>query len=309
MNPANLGQSAAALPSPTAIHSSPLGQKSRLAIALTALWSLYVLTLRQYSHGRRWIVITALFLLPSALAILIRATATNFPPLRLEFLLVFLFIPQAILPLVGLVYASSMIQDELEEQTITYLLIRPLPKFAIYCVKLLATFTATVGLTIFFTAFTYGVIYLHVGANVPNIPGRVINAAAIHSLAVVAYCSVFGLLSLLVKRSLTIGIVYIVIVEGFLANFPFGMRLLTVIYYTRLIAYRALPFVDTSRRETIDLSAKVWQLNVSQDPGLLEHPAPLTSIFILLGASAACTIVAALIFSLREFHVKTPENS
>jgi hypothetical protein len=30
---------------------------------------------------------------------------------------------------------------------------------------------------------------------------------------------------------------------------------------------------------------------------------------ILLAASAVCTILAAVIFSLREFHVKTPENS
>ena len=128
----------------------------RRAVALCnrivgALWALYVLTLRQYSHGKRWMVVTALFLLPRVLAILIRATTSQLPPLAIEFLLVFMFIPQAILPLVALLYASSMIQDELEEQTITYLLIRPLPKLALYLVKLLATITATVALTVVFT--------------------------------------------------------------------------------------------------------------------------------------------------------------
>ena len=43
----------------------------------------------------------------------------------LEFLLAFMFIPQLLLPLVALLYASGMIQDEQEEQTITYLLDPP----------------------------------------------------------------------------------------------------------------------------------------------------------------------------------------
>jgi ABC-2 type transport system permease protein len=282
---------------------------SRFRIALSALWALYVLTLRQYSHGKRWMVVTGLFLLPSVLAIVLRTTATHVPPLRLEFLLIFLFIPQAILPLVALLYASSMIQDELEEQTITYLLIRPLPKFALYLVKLLATITATVALTVVFTLLAYGVIYIGADSNVPEIPLRAAKAAAIHSLAIIAYCGVFGLVSLLIKRSLTLGIVYIVIVEGFFANFPFGLRLLTVIYYTRLIAYRTLPFTVVSHGATENLSAEFWQFNVGQDPNLLEHPQLITSIGILLAASAVCTILAATLFTLREFHVKTPENS
>ena len=65
-------------------------------------------------------------------------------------------------------------------------------------------------------------------------------AAAIHSLAVVAYCSLFGLMSLLTKRILVVGILYTAVVEGLLANLPFGIRLVTVIYYTRLIAYRTM---------------------------------------------------------------------
>jgi len=242
VNSASPTQSDAAASRVNAPSISPGEQSSRFAIAWRALLSLYVLTLRQYSHGKRWMVVTGLFSLPSVLAIIVRSTTTEFPPLALEFLLIFMFIPQAILPLVALLYASSMIQDELEDQTITYLLIRPLPKFALYFVKLLATITATVALTVVFTALTYCVIYVGSDAGASDTALRAIKAASIHSLAVITYCCVFGLVSLLIKRSLTIGIVYIVIVEGFFANFPFGLRLLTVIYYTRLIAYRALPF-------------------------------------------------------------------
>lgn len=39
------------------------------------------------------------------------------------------------------------------------------------------------------------------------------------------------------------GILYAAIFEGLLANLPLSIRLIKVIYYTRIIAYRALPFL------------------------------------------------------------------
>ena len=42
----------------------------------------------------------------------------------------------------------GIVQDEQEEQTMTYLLIRPIPKWALYSVKLLATLTTTVILAV-----------------------------------------------------------------------------------------------------------------------------------------------------------------
>jgi ABC-2 type transport system permease protein len=284
--------------------------RARGPSSLSALATLYVLTLRQYFHGKRWIVVALLFLLPAALGVLLRTTARDVPPMGLEFALAMMFIPQLLLPLVALLYASGMIQDEQEEQTITYLLIRPLPKWAIYVVKLLATLTTTVALTSFFTLLTYGVIYL--GAEQPPEGAfvRGLKAAGIHSLAMIAYCSIFGLMSLITKRTLVIGIVYVALVEGLLANFPFGIRLLTVIYYARLIAYRTLPFIVIKPNGgTEDVTAIVWQLNVENDPKLQEHPQLSTCYIVLLATSLACTIIAAWICSRREFHVKTPEKA
>src|SRR4051812_39800571 len=96
---------------------------------LTALAALYTLTLRQHLHGKRWLVLGILFLAPAVLAGVVRLTAEDVPPLALEFMFVFLFIPQALLPLVALLYGSGIVQDEQEEQTFTYLLIRPMPRW------------------------------------------------------------------------------------------------------------------------------------------------------------------------------------
>ena len=86
----------------------------------------------------------------------------------LEFVLLWILIPQALLPLVALLYASGIIQDEQEEQTITYLLIRPIPKWLMYCVKMAATWTTTVVLVIALTVLTFAAIYAGTGADLAD---------------------------------------------------------------------------------------------------------------------------------------------
>jgi ABC-2 type transport system permease protein len=290
-----------------------LGGRSFALGRLTSLWTLYVLTLRQHLHGKRWMVMGGMFLLTAGLVILVRATSHDVPPIQLEFIFAFLFVPQAILPLLALVYASGIVRDEQEEQTMTYLLIRPIPKWALYAVKLLATLTTTICLAVALTVLIYAAIYLGAESDVVNVPLRCLKAASIHALAVGAYCCLFGLISLLTNRALVLGILYAALFEGLLANMPFSIRLATVIYYTRLIAYRSLDFITTMQGRgtnvTNDIAAEVWQLEVRNDPGLLEHPQIRACLMVLLIASLVCTALAALIFSQREFYVKTPEKT
>jgi ABC-2 type transport system permease protein len=250
----------------------------------------------------------ALFLLPAGLATLVRSTSAEARPLEMEFLLAMAFIQQLVLPLTALLYATGMIQDELEDQTITYLLIRPLPRWAIYLVKLLATVTTTVVLTAFFTALTYAAIYA--GATPP--PGGVLTrcgtAIAIHGLGVATYSALFGYMGLVTRRSLVVGIMYSAAIEGLLANMPFGIRLATIIYYTRVIAYRALSYEMEFPHRTINMAAEMWQFDVANDPQLLEHPTTATCVMVLLGATCVLALLGAWNCARREFHVKTPEK-
>jgi len=273
------------------------------------LWALYTLTLRQHLHGKRWLVVGALFLLPAVLAGVVRATAPDVPSIVLEFLFVFLLIPQALLPLVALLYGSGIVQDEQEEQTFTYLLIRPIPRWAIYVIKVLATLTTTVVLSAVFTTLTYLVIYVGSTTAPENVPLRCFKAVCVHALAVSAYCCLFGVMSLLTKRTLVLGFLYAAFFEGLLANLPFSTRLLAIIYYARLIAYRSLEFVFTERGRKIDMAAEAWQLDVKTDPSLLEHPSLGACLTVLLVGSLLCTTLGAWICSRREFYVKTPEGN
>ena len=121
----------------------------------------------------------------------------NVPPEALEFMLVMMFMPQALLPLVALLYASGIIQDEQEEQTITYLLMRPIPKWAIYTVKLLAAMTTTAVLVVVFTgADVRGDLFRH-----RRCPSATWSSAGSRRRRSIrwrssTYCSLFGLMSL-----------------------------------------------------------------------------------------------------------------
>jgi ABC-2 type transport system permease protein len=271
--------------------------------------TLYALTLRQHLHGRRWMALALLFLLPAGLATLLRATGASAPGLFLEFVLLWILIPQALLPLVALLYASGIIQDEQEDQTITYLLTRPISKWLIYAVKMAATWTTTVLLVIALTVLTFLAIYVGSGAQLADVSYRCFVASTVLSLAVIAYCSLFGLMSLFTKRILVVGVLYTAIVEGFLATLPFSVRMITIIYYVRLIAYRVLDFVVIwPRGRQDDVAASAWSLDTSADPSLSVHPQLSTCVLILLFAIIAFTALAGWLCSRREFHVKTPEK-
>jgi ABC-2 type transport system permease protein len=272
-------------------------------------WTLYLLSLRQHLHGRRWVALVVLFLLPAGMAVLIQNSRGQVPRLFLDFVLNWILVPQAILPLIALLYASGVIQDEQEDQTLTYLLIRPIPKWLLYVVKMIATWTTTVVLVVVLTLLTYLAIYFRSDMDFSYIANRFVKTAAIHSLAVISYASIFGLVGVLTRPSLVVGVVYTVLIEGVLANLPLSLRMGTVVYYSRIIAYRGLDFVVQWPHGTEnDVAATAWFFDTAKDPQLTEHPQLWTCVLILSFASIVSTTIAASLCSQREFHVKTPEK-
>lgn len=262
---------------------------------LIALGELFVLTLRQLVRGRRLLVLSLLFSLPSALVALVYlASRHSLPAEEIQFGLVFNLIPHALAPLATLLYAAGIIQDEVEEQTLTYLLLRPLPKWALYITKLMATLLMTSLLITVFTSATFVVIALMAKEPVNvALAERALKTAALLSLAQVGYCGLFGLLGLLMRRSLLIGVAYIVFFEGVLASIDMVARRLTVMYYFRVLVLRWLE----------PKSGKEWFID------LATAPQARTCVLILLGVGLVMATAAAVFFALREFRMKTPEGN
>lgn len=268
-------------------------------VNLAALGTLFGLTLRQHARGRRLAILAILFLLPALLVILIRSVNPQASLVHVEFGFLFNMIPYTLIPLTAVLYASGMIQDEIEDQTLTYLLVRPLPKGSIYLVKLLATLVVAVALPVLFTFVTYAALYWGSPGWEEALTQRAPRVAALFGLSTVGYCTLFGCISLFTRHSLVAGVAYVVIFEGVLANIDFAVRRLTFMYYFRVLARRWVP-LDWA---TITRGGDPWSIN------LAESPTAASCVWTVLIVSLVATALAMMTFASREFRVKTPEGS
>jgi ABC-2 type transport system permease protein len=251
------------------------------------------ITAARQARGRRLLVIAVLFALPIVVAILARHSAGSYRPEQVESVVVFGLIFQALLPLTALLFASGMVQDEVEEQTLTYLLIRPIPRWAIYLAKLVGTFLVTALRALVFTIATLATIHWgEEGLFTSAMLERSAGIAGILALGLFAYVAIFGGLSLWVRRTLAVGAIYIMFFEGVISNIEFAIRQATIMYHIRVLSVRWL-----------GLPGGDWSI----DPETA--PAASTSLIVLLTVSAVFALLGALTFSLREFRVKTPEGN
>jgi ABC-2 type transport system permease protein len=227
------------------------------------------------------------------IAIIVRTMHSSGTPAENEIALIFALLANALVPFAALWLASAMIQDELEEQTLTYLLVRPLPRWIIYLSKLTATITVTAALSAVFSFTAYFAVYTWLGRAQPEILAHALKVAALLALAICAYTSIFGALSLIMRRSLVVGLVYIVVLEGVVANVNFIARKLTVMYYFKVLV----------ERWVLDSAVKDWSMP------LAELPSGGNSVLVLVLIGLGFTLLGAILFSVREFRVKTPEPS
>jgi ABC-2 type transport system permease protein len=284
-----------------AVHADILGISAQRSASkgsvLTALAALFMLTLRQHLRGRRLIVLCFLFLLPSVLAVIIKLSSEPLRPNELgelEFALVLNLVPSALATLTALLYAAGMVRDEVEEQTLTYLLLRPLPRWALYITKLLATILVTSLLTGVFTVLTMIVIYW----DAPDqwhavLLERAPRTVALLAVAQAGYCSLFAAVSLILRWALITGIGYIILFEGLLANLDLLTRRLTVMYYFRVLAMRW--FDPPESRE--------WSIE------LATAPSAGNCLLVLLTMSLVLMLFGAWRMVRGEFRMKVPEGS
>lgn len=216
----------------------------------------------------------------------------------LEFTMVFNLVPHVLAPLTALVYASGMIQDEVEGQTLIYLLLHPQPRWALYLTRWLATLLTATLVTVVGTTAVYIAIYAGTPMLWDDVPDRTWKTAAALALAQISYCGIFGGLGLL-RRSLVIGVLYIAIFEGLVANVDFVARGLTVAYYFRALVLRWLNLPDLLRLEW----EKAWQLDLATAPGVGDCVRTLLLVGLVLA------LLSARWFTSHEFRMKTSEDA
>lgn len=132
-----------------------------------------------------------------------------------------------ILPLTALIVGSSVLGLEIDDGTITHLLTKPLPRSEIVLSKLAVAWlvtTVATGVPLAASALIAGSGSLAVG---------LVIGAAIGGLA---YSALFLALSVMAKRPVAIGLVYLVLWENILVSYVSGARVFSVRQHATAIA-------------------------------------------------------------------------
>ena len=127
-----------------------------------------------------------------------------------------------VLPIVSIVIASGVLGNERRDLTLSFIALRPIPRWAIALAKLLAAFCAA-GLLVLLGAVVYGGTHAIRFGSIDLLVG--LSAGAL--VAAAAYVSVYVPLGFLTDRSVIIGIAYLLVFENGAAFLLTGLAALS----------------------------------------------------------------------------------
>jgi ABC-2 type transport system permease protein len=144
-----------------------------------------------------------------------------------------------VLPVVALIVGTGVLGSEIDDGTIVHILSKPIPRWQIVLSKL----AVAVGVT----AVTVGVPLYAAGVLAESVRlGLSLAAASV--AGTLAYSAIFLALSLLTRRPVLLGLVYILIWEGLLSGLVDGTRVLSIQHYVVALADRmaSSPLLETT---------------------------------------------------------------
>lgn len=183
---------------------------------------LFMLSIRQLAGRWRLLIILVLAVLPIVMSV---TRPDDAPQSEIDDFLVNGLLAAAILPIVTLAVATAAFGNEVEDRTLSYLVLNPIARWQIVLPKLLAAISVSApvllvsGIVSTFLAFEGDV--------------AATSAVALALLVGVAlYASVFVWAGLLSSRALAFGLVYVFLWEGLFASYVDGIRYLSIREYT-----------------------------------------------------------------------------
>lgn len=192
------------------------------------------LTIRQFLRSRSLIVVAIICLLPALVALVPLFVTDQFNIRDLRRLLannlfLSLYVP-TLLPLATLVLTTSALGDEIEDKTLHLLALKPISRFRIVLEKWLAAVITLVpvvwaSLMVVWTLIAWGNF-----SAMTDLIGPMLLSSLV---AILGFGSVFLLISLLMRRSLLLGVFYVTIWETTLAGFLTGIRDFSISHYTK----------------------------------------------------------------------------
>lgn len=186
------------------------------------------ITLRALLGRRRFLLLLPLPAMVPGLALL--ADAIGADPVEWGQPIVIGLGVAVVLPVLALIVGASVVGSEIDDGTMVHILAKPLPRREIVLAKLLVAVVVTavtVGAAMFLAGLVAGSARLGLGLLAGTVAGAI------------AYTALFLALSLLTRRPVLVGLVYILVWEGLLTNLLTGTRVLSIQHYSITVADRA----------------------------------------------------------------------
>jgi ABC-2 type transport system permease protein len=143
-------------------------------------------------------------------------------------------------PVLGVFYGTSLMADEVEDKTITYLFVRPIRRGSV----LLGKYLAYMACTVFVVLPSVMLVYLLVVPIKGSLGGSFIDLLkdlALLALGLAAYGAVFAFVGAKFKRPLLVGLIFIFGWEQTVLWFPGYMKKFTVAFYLQGLVPHAMP--------------------------------------------------------------------
>ena len=190
-----------------------------------------------------------------------------------------------IIPVLGVFYGTSLIADEVEDKTITYLFTRPLRRGAVLLGKYLAYLACTTLVVLPSVMIVYFMLvpFSDVARSFPAL----VTDLGLMAVGIAAYGALFTLVGAWMKRPLVVGLVYIFGWEQFAMLMPGYLRRFTIAYYLQALVPHAMP-ADES---VTSLLQSVFAENL---------PAPL-SLLVLVAITVVSLFLAMRVIERREY--------
>src|SRR5688572_9729747 len=208
------------------------------------------LSLGEMLWSRRTIFMAMVVGGPVLLAIVARIVqASGIAPLRVNGvrvdaasmfgMMIWVLFLRFIVPVLGVFYGTSLIADEVEDKTITYLFTRPVCRGAVFLGKYFAYLLCT---TLVVLPGVMVVYFLLVPLR--EIPASfvwLLTDLGILAAGIAAYGALFGLVGAVLKRPLVVGLVFAFGWEQLAMLMPGYLRRFTVAYYLQALVPHAMP--------------------------------------------------------------------
>jgi ABC-type transport system involved in multi-copper enzyme maturation permease subunit len=156
-------------------------------------------------------------------------------------MIIWLLYIRFILPILGVFYGTSLIADEVDDKTITYLFTRPIPRSAVLFGKYLAYLACTVLLVLPSVVLVFFLIVPVGGGSIAGAFPSLVADLAMLAVGLASYGAVFSLVGARLKRPLVVGLVFAFGWEPTVLLFPGYLKRLTVAYYLQALVTHEMP--------------------------------------------------------------------